>query len=703
MSRSFANYIPMSPPAVHGLLLALLLPALHIAAAEPAASNARLMQRLRTQHAGDAVHEELRLTLQDAVRFHGNRIRRFIDKSGVYNRNLHLLLRRQTGEWRQHAVVDLGPKLSHRFVLHAIDTDELTLEPERLAGRIDLTSSRREFRKDMHGAIVYHHIPPTQIPVPEWRLGGVHRSRPFTQQYQVDVDLAEQNGWSLRLHLPHGIRLPGKRHTEEQLRERAEALATARVERRRERGDESVHVGDTFWQRFRDEQLAQLRRDQANLIARRFRAVDLCVLWNEEGTITAWADAPDYNLAFHRVCVDGLEVSPDHIGGTLRIRFNPDPWVNPPGGGPQYQNYRFDLALDASRSIATTIASDGTYGSYETPVHGVLAPLHVGSYTGDGPDGPSAGMAYCTRRSILPQLPTHTPEDPAELLRDFAAGLAFDHDPARPFPEHRRALADTFYDPAALLSELAPRLAQLAAASVPAPHRSAGPLGHTDIGPHTGPGRALQPTDAGAQLVPDDAHEWSYPTRWRWLAAPQPPRPVTPIQPLPTTKAAVAIDGATVPWHEHHDVKPHFLPPALAAAAERAQDEAFVWFATTEITVASAGRYLLALPAHHLGACWLDGVLVWHGDERADALDTAVFPIELSAGDHRLVLRAGVRGLTWRGKGATQSVGATKIPFAATGIHIRRDDRSTTVEPDGNTPPTIAPLAVQPGERGMPI
>lgn len=704
MSRSSANHVQVPLPRLRRSLLLLLWSPLILVAAEPAASHARLIERLRAQHAGDELHEELRLTLQDAVRFHGNRIRRFVDKSGIYNRNLHLLLRRQTGAWAEHTVVDLGPKLSERFVLHGIATDGLTLAPDRLHGRIALTSSRREFRKDMHGAIVYHHIPPTQIPVPEWRLGGAHRSRPFTQRYQVDVDLGQPTGWSLRLHLPRGIRLPGRTQSDAQLRERAEHLATAKIEQKRGQGNEDLRVGDAFWQKYRDEQFAQLRRDRERLIAHRFRAVTLSALWNDEGVISAWADAPEYNLAFHRVAVDDLTVGPDHIRGTLRVRYNPDPWVDPPGGGgPQYQNYQFDLELDASRSITAVITSNGAYGSYETPAHGVLAPLHTGSYTGDGPDGPVAGTAYCTRRSILPRLPTLAPTAPTGLLRDFAAGLAFDHDPARPFTEHRRVLEDIFHDPAALLDELAPSLARLADAAVPAPHQAAGPLGHTDIGPYAGPGHPLQPGTGGDQLLAADAPGWMYPTRWRWLAQPQQPQPISVIQPLPTTTEAVTIDGATVPWHDHHGTEPRFLPPAIAAAAERAQHPAFVWYATTEITVAAAGRYLLALPAHHLGACWLDGVLVWHGGERADALDTAVFPVELRAGTHRLVLRAGMRGLTWRGKGATQSIGATKIPFAATGIHLRRAGEPASIEPDGSHPTEVAPLAVKPGARGVPI
>ncbi len=651
--------------------------------------------------------EEVRLVLDGALYHTGNRLRYNCDRRGIEHRNLHLVLRREAGEWHGGEVVDLGPSLERRFVLHGVDASDLELADGRLRGEVRVTSSRSRFRNDMHGAIVYHHIPATDIPVPEWRLGGAYRARPFTMAYRLDIDLADDSAWSLRLRLPRGLRLPQKERSDAEIERIAEREANAKVARKRKRGSD-VEVGDAYWRKYRREVLSILKRKRDGLRAKRYRAVTLVTRWHADGTSAGWATARRYNRAFHQVDPGDLRVVDGRLVGDLRVRYNPDPWVSPPGGGAQWQTYRFDMDVQDGGRLTGEVAAAGIFGSYATPVHGTLARLAVGGYSGDGPDGACGGAAHAERRGLPLGLPDVPPETAADRLRELDTCLVLHQRPGYAYPELLRERDPTFLGAEALVGELLPALRRHVEHAPSAPTSGSGPLGASEHGPYV---EASRPLAADAELPADG---WHHPSTWRWLG-PCPDAGVPPfLQAVATTEAHLSVADRTHAWTSTKIDGPHFLPGPVAAGVRENRVAEFNWYCTTEIAVPASGRYLLALPAHQNGACWLDGILVWRGAERHDALDTAVFPLELDAGRHRVVLRAGMSGLNWkRGMGGVSSrSGEARLAFAATGLRLRRAPVEPEPEPEPEPKPepepepdpiVVPPVDAELSSRGVPV
>jgi len=618
------------------------------ATGELAELRERLHERLAARMAADAEVEapvDLVLSLEAAIRHHGGKVRVGADHSGVVHEWANFHLHRRGGKWMRPTIAELSPGLTRRLVVHAIDCGDLAWADGGLRGVVDFTSSRYRHREDMHGAVVFHHLPPEAMPVPNWRLGGHYRTRPFTQRYTVDLPADAPRGWTLRLEFPGGLR-----------------------------------TGD------------------------RGRDIELFARIDANGyLIEGWARTPGWNLAAHAVFVDELEVDEEGISGTLKIRTHRDRWV----GRVAVQRFRFEAEPDRHGHLAADYEAAGPFGQYRGRLRGTCRTTLLGSYRGEGPDGASAGRAFL-ELAPAPVAPVALADpgdaDPAAVgLARHRQVRALDR-ALRRYPEPLATALDATTAVGAAPGDHHAGLAWLARTAAvgleaPAPAEGAATPDDPRFGPFAGDAAALESVDGVSRLPAVSAQgpqRWTFVPAWRWcgpvFGAPGP----AGLAELPPHDGWRPADGKQVrAWTAARTEAPRLLPDPVRTAVREAGEESFHYYLTARIESPAAQRVWMALPAHRMGALWCNGRPVWRGAEDADALQTAVFAVDLEEGANELLLRSGMGGLNWsKGMGSVTKNAQVRIEAAAAGLWIAvagspaaHDAAPPPVDLDAETPP----------------
>ncbi|MDP6505977.1 MAG: hypothetical protein QF886_20305, partial [Planctomycetota bacterium] len=303
------------------------------------------------------------LTLERVVRFHGPRVRFDHFRTGILYEDVDIHLRRRGGRWLKPSVHGFSGRLSKRFVLHKINTDQLKWKQNSLSGKISMTSSRYLHRSDMTIGMVLHHTPPELKPVIGWHLGGQKRIRPQKQTFHITTD-PNESGVLLRLSIRDALQ--GKQAGERKLGMELKLRRT----------------GDT---------------------------------WTHLHAVT-----PKWNRAFHDVDASALKVTDERIAGTIAVILRPDRWV-PAGLQSKRQHYTFAGRVTHGDFVADC-QSEGDFGSYETSVTGRLLQTIQSQCTSKGIDAKRHGrslVGFVSAEDALESLPPR--EEAGEIYADIRA------------------------------------------------------------------------------------------------------------------------------------------------------------------------------------------------------------------------------------------------------------------------------------------
>ena len=566
-----------------------------------------LNQRLRNDAAQEA-HANVLLVLEDALQFRSDKTAQQNFKDGILFEDAEIQLHRRGGLWFNGDIRGLSSKFKDRFIFDGLDTSQLYWSSNKIHGSLGLRSHRYTHRKDMRGFTVMRNVLAGDIRVPKWNLGAVERSRPYTQHYTFDFSQPKDPGWYLNFNIP-------------------------------DCGDKKVPV--QVYLRITDDGIP----------------------------IRAVAIAKKYNRAAHNVAFQDLNFQSHCISGSLVISINPDPWVpkhsftSSPSQSllqPFAQHITFTATVTADGSFNAPYSTHGGWGTSKGTLSGFAARYTTGQYQSHGLDGNKTGRVYkhITTANPLPQLP-----EPTEInlktalewhrqIRRLRHALLNYPDGLQEFLQEclikTKPVTQVSSLTASQIEEGVSWFAESSSQPLRAPQ--VGPVSPSDLrfGPFYSSKETLLITKECSQ-VPEIKYnsagqQWAHIAKWRWLG-PLPYTTQTESLPLIPPKDGWGLQD--LKWSQPETaIGRQWLPKELRKHVRSSHLDSFCWYASCELSSAKPQKVWISFPAHRCGALWVNGALIWHGNEQGDALDTVVLKVPLRQGNNNFIIRAGMDHLT---------------------------------------------------------
>lgn len=712
-----------------------------LAAADPVASlrqiESDLRQELSTRIANDGkmASRELRLSLEQALRFNSNRRYHPHIEDGQLMEDVEIRFYERNGTLVKPELAGLSSRFASTFNLDGLDISGLRLDESRLQGRVDITYFISRFRRDLITFCTFHHVDPVDVPVPFWNLGGIQRANPFTQRFSVDCPAAGLRGWMLRMNIPKAFD-PGAI-----IPETEEGKWGAVIDQKLGEEVQRLRQGGKT---LSEEEIGVLRQDlkKAMQTEQRDRGgnpqrLTVFARLDERGRVLdGWAFG--YNRAGHDVHTSGLTVKADEITGGLTIRINSDSWLSGRGS----QTISFTAKPDPDGRFTAPFTTKGAYRSDSGTLTGRLTPWIGGRFTSEGSEGSVSGRAFLeiTPSSVTLPAPIPAQADPVATcvalhrqirvltrLRDLyplelAVAEAREQapDPVPPVdPSARQQGLEWLAAHAVVKGTSKDPVAQgTSACSDPA----FGPWQETSMI------QALPSPEGRARLAkvePAAPQRWAFVPAWRW-SGPLPMRtasahdglynalghaqsfdridynePAFLVSTPPCEGWSIGTDALAYGTIETTPT-PWMLPKALERVVSQRAPPGFIWYAVCEVESSLAQSTWAAVPAHQAGAVWINGRLVWQGGKRADALDTAIFPIRFEAGRNQIVLQAGIDEIAWKNAKSVRGNARERMAAAHTGLMLALGGAPQTTAATTSTS-SLAETVIKPATGTPPL